>query len=72
MNKTIPRVVFSRLGERFYVVTRYSLRDTTSNPTRVYMVAHTKYDVTEDVLTAMDDRRRHLRHKRRAESGVGR
>ena len=58
--KTIPRVVYSPLGKRFYVVLRYSLRETTSN-NRVQMVAHEKYDVTDDVLQALKDRKRYGR-----------
>jgi hypothetical protein len=37
-----PRLVYSAIGRRVYVVTRYSAR-----PNGI-MVAHRKYDVTED------------------------
>ena len=36
-----PRLLYSRLGRRVYVVTRYTIRGAT-------LIAQRKYDVTED------------------------
>ena len=63
MRKTIPRVVYSTLGRRFYVVLRYTLKETTKNDHRVVLIAHEKYDVTDDVRTALRDERRSRRHR---------
>jgi len=66
MRKTIPRVVYSGLYKpgRFYVVLRYTLKGTTDDR-RVVMVAHEKYDVTHDVLKALEDYRRDHQRRRR-------
>jgi len=39
-----PRLLYSRLGRRIYVVTRYTIQG------RI-LIAHRKYDVTEDFKT---------------------
>ena len=53
-----PRLVFSDLGGRVYVVTRYR-----EEPNGV-IVASTKYDVTEDFAALMERRdvRQRVRH----------
>ena len=55
MRKTIPRLVYSGLGRRVYIVLRYSLKQTMTDDKRVIMVAREKYDVTDDFLTALRD-----------------
>ena len=70
MRKTIPRLMYSRLGRRFYVVLRYSLKQTTDDQ-RVILVAHEKYDVTDDVEQALRDAGRSSRAKRAARPAEG-
>lgn len=43
--KTCPLVVYSELGDRYYVVTRCTLKQSPKG--KWYINAHTKYDVTE-------------------------
>lgn len=57
MRKTIPRLVYSALGRRVYIVLRYSLKQTT-NDGRVIMVANEKYDATDDFLRVLSDFRK--------------
>jgi hypothetical protein len=47
-DKTPPRLMRSPLTGQVYVVTRYTVKPSESDPTKGYLVAHTKYDVTED------------------------
>ena len=52
MNKQTPRIVFSPLGKCWYVVTRYKVREGTDAATgekNQFIVATTKYDVTEQM-----------------------
>jgi hypothetical protein len=62
MRKTIPRLVYSMLGRRVYIVLRYTLKGTTDDQ-RIRMVAHEKYDVTDDFMQVLKDYRKY-NHKR--------
>lgn len=56
MNKQTPRIVFSPLGKRWYVVTRYSVRkgtDATTGEPNDYIVASVKYDVTDQMAAIL-------------------
>ena len=57
MRKTIPRLMYSGLGRRVYIVWRYSLKTSTDDK-RVIMVAHEKSDVTDDFLRVIGEWRR--------------
>ena len=57
-NKTIPRLLYSGLGRRVYVVTRYTLGRTLTDPNRVVLHAQIKHDVTDDFLRAIGEWRR--------------
>lgn len=57
MRKTIPRLVYSVLGRRVYIVLRYTLKGTTDDR-RVQMVAHEKYDVTDDFTRVIGEWRK--------------
>ena len=54
--KHAPRLVFSELGQRWYIVTRFRERDgintETGEKTR-YMVALEKYDITDQMKTIL-------------------
>ena len=52
MNKQTPRIVMSPLSNRWYVVTRYRVKDGLDAQTgqkHQYIVATTKYDVTDQM-----------------------
>lgn len=51
-----PRIVYSPLGQRWYVVTRYRERegiDATTGEKNMFIVAQTKYDVTEQMMVIL-------------------
>ncbi len=60
MAKQAPRIVFSELGKRWYVVTRYREKEGTGldGERHRYIVATTKYDVTEQMKTILKARGR--------------
>lgn len=54
MAKTMPRILYSPLSNRYFIVTRYTEKET-------HIIAHTKYDCTEqiDAITASLVEQRH-------------
>lgn len=53
-----PRIVYSPLGNRWYVVTRYRERegiDAETGERNPYIVATTKHDVTEQMLVILSE-----------------
>jgi hypothetical protein len=62
-----PRIVYSPLGNRWYVVTRFrekaGINPSSGEPTR-YMVASIKYDVTDQIDAVVQEYRRVKRRKK--------
>lgn len=63
--KNPPRLLFSELSGRVYVVTRYTVREHPTKSGTGVIVAHTKYDVTADFDEIGSKRKNYRARERR-------